>query len=1269
MNPLYEPSKPTDGLKDQQALIDNGASPDDLTAWRNETRDKLIQNGATQNEVDQHFGVPNFPDQKINQQIKDRLGLSVQDPTKEVADTFEKAWKMGTQESVTGLIAREKMPDYAMPDGTGIALQIVRALGHIPGDLPTLWAGFEGGAAAAAPTAAFSGPIGPTMGAFFGAGFLTHFTRQHLIDAYEKGSVQDFPDFWARYSKNVIESTKEGVVNAATGGVGQGIAAKIGRALSPTQTAGKLAAQVAVMANTGALLDGRVANPQDYAVAGVGVLALHVAAEAPSALLKSVRSKFTSAYVENESHPVDTFQRVKDEPAIAHELMSSQPGPPPFSRPVTPPVEPPPFTKDTVTAEGHPFKAETQLLPREDGTNQYEGVVSERAADGSSIETRIPIKINEPPKSEEPPQHSEVVQKVLNTIKLRGVKPGEKPTLDDVIYNTLDKLHWSKRWLDAVKDSSDGKKFEDLNAATRYVPERGPDEAHRAEAMARNYSGIVNRIVWNFENNQIDINNNIVGPSLNSLFKDKLKSFQDAEEFRSYAISKRYSDLFTNGKITTAPLPKESYDSVVKELGPKHQLLLNNLTKFNNNYLQYMVDSGWLSKDASEQMRTLTENYVSLERAIEGKTPRSGGRSVSPQKAFHELSQGSELANSDPIAAYYDNVMFGIRQAHKNLIVRELYDTWKRSGSDPDLLKVTQVNKDSAFLASKLKDNQLAMGIDGKRYTLDFPPNVAESLKGLDQLPQALVIRALSMPAKIARKGIVETPAYWLANSAKDIVDLGIKSSNPGNPLKKWVEGMVHIATKSKTWEDWWLNGGAHSALRSVDPKFLEDVMPEIYKKGGANDHRNNVLKTTFRIKSALQIAADKYSEFGQAFENASRVGEYSASLKNNKDPVAAITDSREGTVDFQRQGAHYLAQLINSTTRFQGGRIQGLAQIVDSARRDPKGFMARGAAVSAITIPLTLLGMRSKDWNTLSPEDKDANWPFLLGDYKFRVPKPQELGFVFGTLPQRVVEAYLTDHPEERDNWLHDVLGVNEGIKGLNPGMNFGSLAKSGFDLFNPLDFPDVPKAMVEYQLNKSMFTNSDIIKGSAERFLPENKYTRYTSETAKLFGKAMSSLPIVGQSKIAYPEMIDHQIDTWLGGLGKDLTFMSDKLLGLEGKTLPTRDWAENPFVGRFLLKDVNLRSQVLQDARANSNEAAAAIDDYRKKRESPPAYLASMARFNQYFSQVSKLMNRFYETPTLSPDEKHDFIHRLLSNAATDAARANDYYNSEKKKDNKR
>src|SRR5690606_23175293 len=111
----------------------------------------------------------------------------------------------------------------------------------------------------------------------------------------------------------------------------------------------------------------------------------------------------------------------------------------------------------------------------------------------------------------------------------------------------------------------------------------------------------------------------------------------------------------------------------------------------------------------------------------------------------------------------------------------------------------------------------------------------------------------------------------------------------------------------------------------------------------------------------------------------------------------------------------------------------------------------------------------------------KDANWHFWLGDDHIRIPKPFELGIIFGTFPERMLH-YGT---------------------GAQPASDLGKAV--GHAVFNTLALNPIPQLAlpaVEVMVNRSFFKDSAIEGMADENRQPGDRYNAYTSEVAKQLG-----------------------------------------------------------------------------------------------------------------------------------------------------------------------
>jgi hypothetical protein len=116
------------------------------------------------------------------------------------------------------------------------------------------------------------------------------------------------------------------------------------------------------------------------------------------------------------------------------------------------------------------------------------------------------------------------------------------------------------------------------------------------------------------------------------------------------------------------------------------------------------------------------------------------------------------------------------------------------------------------------------------------------------------------------------------------------------------------------------------------------------------------------------------------------------------------------------------------------------------------------------------------------------ANVP--SGEILLRIPKPFELGVIFGTVPERILDYINTKDPQAFDKLRDTIL---EGA------------------YLNPKQW--IPTALVpilENMTNYSIFKDKKLETMGMERLLPEKRYTAFTSETAKSLGKILGYSPI---------------------------------------------------------------------------------------------------------------------------------------------------------------
>jgi hypothetical protein len=157
----------------------------------------------------------------------------------------------------------------------------------------------------------------------------------------------------------------------------------------------------------------------------------------------------------------------------------------------------------------------------------------------------------------------------------------------------------------------------------------------------------------------------------------------------------------------------------------------------------------------------------------------------------------------------------------------------------------------------------------------------------------------------------------------------------------------------------------------------------------------------------------------------------------------------------------------------------------------------------------------------------------------------------MFGSIPERMMEAYESDHPGAMKD-----------------------LEKSFISAFFPNMIPTVAAPIVDQFANRSLFTGAPLIPAAQEKLLPEYQYTEYTTETAKALGQILGAFPGLRERSSAmkirlsgaWPgrsprrSLVENYVRSWTGGLGMYTLQLADKALRESGRAPGSGEAAGN-------------------------------------------------------------------------------------------------------------
>jgi len=387
-----------------------------------------------------------------------------------------------------------------------------------------------------------------------------------------------------------------------------------------------------------------------------------------------------------------------------------------------------------------------------------------------------------------------------------------------------------------------------------------------------------------------------------------------------------------------------------------------------------------------------------------------------------------------------------------------------------------------------------------------------------------------------------------------------------------------------------------------------------------------------------------------ELIENATRLGEFKR-VSGGLTEKAAIQEggmaSREVTVDFARIGAKTRAMSMISA--FFNAAVQGEERVIRAFAENPVGVTTK--MMTAITLPSILLYLSNREdprWQEIPRWQKDLFWIVFTKDHIYRIPKPHSAGIMFGSLPERMLEAYESDHPGAMKD-----------------------LEKSILSTFIPNMIPTVAAPIVDQFANRSLFTGAPLIPAAQEKMLPEYQYTEYTTEAAKAIGQIMGAFPgmrdrsirdedtVIGgvARALTTPILVENYVRSWTGGLGMYTLQLADKALREAGalpdpvKSLDTL--ADLPVIKAFVVRYPSASAQSIQDfyddyyakKRVYDTKMALAkegdLDAFERVQQIDPMAWDEMAGIRDTITDQAKLIRLIYKNPDMTPEDKRQII----------------------------
>lgn len=838
----------------------------------------------------------------------------------------------------------------------------------------------------------------------------------------------------------------------------------------------------------------------------------------------------------------------------------------------------------------------------------------------------------------------------------------EKAVLDRIVEKPETKraLSLEQLYTDTIDDLNTVKVMEQVLAGKKLPTQESPYQMMR---LFRGSAGKVEQFLERAPFNFKTLKN--VGPSL----KDILAPVKhDLDGLRAYIVARRAVELEDRGVTTGVPL--DAAQKVIADGDHKYSEITQELHDYQRHLLDYLRDSGVLSKEAYAKIIASNEEYVPFYRLMEPDEARGGPSARGKVKNPVKQIKGSERQIIDPLESIVRNTDLYVKLAEKNRALTTLVDMAAKYDiggeylervkapiapitlSDEEAAKFLKEygitpSEESDFTVFRPKPfqpsrDEIAVFRDGKKEVYRAQRDLADAVEHMDPEILPWFVRLLSLPAKALRAGATLLPDFIGRNLIRDQLTANSLSNYKFVPFYDTLRSVGSILKKDDKYQAWLKGGGANGAMVSLDRRYMEQNIFGLAKQTSFMKHVVNAVTSPLEM---LRIASE-------IAENTTRLGAFKRAFNQTGDEFASAFEAREVTLDFARIGAKMRA--INAVTAFSNAGLQGIDRTVRAFKENPFGTTAK--TVAAITVPSVLLWWANHDdprWAGIPDWEKDLFWIVMTKDHIYRIPKPFELGIVFGSLPERVLQAFHDHDPSGFEKWSSSFIG------GLTP--NY---------------IPTFLLPPFEAFANRSTFTGNKLVPPSMEGILPQYQYTDYTSETAKLIGKYLAPLPVVGKSQFASPILLENYIRAWSGGLGMFALQASDYSLRkagiVEPDIGPMKTLSDIPFVKAFVVRYPSASDQRVENfydrfeqsqqvintisALAHRGEPQAALEEMMVEQNS--GLLVNLKGIQGGLSKISAEIRQINKDPSMKPEEKRQMIDSLYETMIEGANLGNQY-----------
>lgn len=699
-------------------------------------------------------------------------------------------------------------------------------------------------------------------------------------------------------------------------------------------------------------------------------------------------------------------------------------------------------------------------------------------------------------------------------------------------------------------------------------------------------------------------------------FEDIIKDIPQKEhkDFSAYLVALHDLDLHRNGQMPTFTLKEDLAAVKQYEKNPTFKSAAKDIHRFQDYMLAELVNNGILKPETYHLLRNKYPNYVPFFRdfsaeSMDGFFSSSKGfvNVANPIKRF----KGSTRDIIDPLESIVKNTYQFYNAIERNHVGVTFAKLAKKPGVG------TIVEEVRGDRPAKSTDNTFSVWVKGKKVVYETTPELAQAMKMMNKDTSNFITKILQYPASWLRAGSTVTAGFAITNALRDTISAGVFSKHGFLPVVDTFRGLAHFLKKDQLYWDYVKSGGAHAAMVSLDRDYLSGHLRELFSRKST---LSKVARNPMEVLRAISEATEVATRLGE-FSNARKgyTGLYSRLTKTNLKPKSlgeASIASRDITIDFSRTGTH--TKTANKVVAFFNATIQGGDKLVRAWRDDPKGMTIKSTLF--ITLPTIALWYLNKDnsaYQELPQWEKDTFFHIPAGDKFIKIPKPFELGLLYGTTFERMLQ-YFDDKSTGRN------------------GVGFKGLGDRAIDTLLPDVLPTALSPIWEWWSNYSKFRQRNIVPQSQEKLPDKLQYGSNTSMVARKIGDTLN----------VSPYKVDNTIMGYGGNLARLGLDITDAIGGANEKR-PTKGVTELPEIRRFFAKPYQ-SSDSVQRVYDDFKEQEKLHNELKLTGQRPEGYdpklYNKLKNAQNSFKAINKASKKIIDSETMSSDTKREKLDKL-------------------------